>query len=63
MDDRLVTAQDRSAPHLRELATPAAPPAPSPDETRRALLQRQRVAASLLACPDRAGAAPIKRVF
>jgi hypothetical protein len=55
MDARLVTSPNHhfAVPQVREVARPAAPPA----EQRRPLTQRERVAASLLACPDRPGAA------
>jgi hypothetical protein len=64
MDARLVTSHHEYVlPQVRELAPPADTPSPTAAETRRALSQRDLVAASLLACPDRAGAAPLKRVF
>jgi hypothetical protein len=51
MDVRLVTSHQFTVPQVREVA--AQPPLPSPSvaETRRALSQRDLVAASLLACP------------
>jgi hypothetical protein len=55
MEARLVTSPNHSyvVPQVREVARPAVPSA----EQRRPLTQRERVAASLLACPDRPGAA------
>jgi hypothetical protein len=56
MDARLVTSQQHTytVPQVQELANPANPSQPTVDETRRALSQRDLVAASLLACPKRA---------
>ncbi|HET6551200.1 MAG TPA: hypothetical protein VFG79_22230 [Solirubrobacter sp.] len=55
MEARLVTSprQHYVVPQVREVAHPVAP---SPEQ-RRPLTQRERVAASLLACPNRPGAA------
>jgi hypothetical protein len=59
MDARLVTSHHKyMVPQVRELAPPAMPSSPTGAETRRALSQRDLVAASLLACPDRSGSAP-----
>jgi hypothetical protein len=56
MDARLVTSHHQySVPQVQELAPPA-PASPSVEETRRALSQRDLVAASLIACPGRSGA-------
>ena len=65
MDARLVTSHHHryTVPQVREIAPPAMPTSPTTDETRRSLSQRDLVAASLLACPDQSGAAPLKRVF
>ena len=55
MDARLVTSSHQYVvPQVREVAHPA-PEAAS--EPRRKLTQRELVAASLLACPDRVGMA------
>ena len=55
MDARLVTSHhEYTVPQVRELAPPANQATPTPEETRRALSQRDLVAASLLACPKRA---------
>jgi hypothetical protein len=53
MDARLVTSQQHTytVPQVREVAPPANPWQPTVEETRRALSQRDLVAASLLACP------------
>jgi hypothetical protein len=57
MDVRLVTSHHQySVPQVREVA-PKPLPSPSVAETRRALSQRDLVAASLIACPGRYGAA------
>jgi hypothetical protein len=62
MDARLVTSHhEYRVPRVRELAVPAIEPSPSGDETSRALSQRDLVAASLLACPDRSGFVPKRR--
>ena len=55
MDARLVTSQQHTytVPQVRELAPPADASQPTVEETRRALSQRDLVAASLLACPKR----------
>jgi hypothetical protein len=59
MQARLVTSPHRyTVPQVRELAAPAIEPVPTVAETRRALSQRDLVAASLLACPSRLGDAP-----
>jgi hypothetical protein len=59
MDARLVTSHhEYRVPQVRELAPPAIEPSPTVAETRRALSQRDLVAASLLACPSRLGDAP-----
>jgi hypothetical protein len=58
MDVRLVTSHHQySVPQVRELAPPAQLGSPSVAETRRALSQRDLVAASLIACPGRSGTA------
>jgi hypothetical protein len=57
MDVRLVTSHQYTVPRVREVAPQAHLPSPSVDETRRALSQRDLVAASLIACPGRYGAA------
>jgi hypothetical protein len=62
MDARLVTSHhEYRVPQVRELAAPAIEPSPTVAETRRALSQRDLVAASLLACPDRSGFVPKRR--
>jgi hypothetical protein len=54
MDARLVTSQhEYKVPRVREVATPTTPQQPTVEQTRRALSQRDLVAASLLACPNR----------
>lgn len=54
MDARLVASpQQYAVSQVREVALPAKPDA----EPRRPLTQREMVAASLLACPGRGGAA------
>ena len=53
MDVRLVTSHQFTVPQVREVAPEAHLPSPSVDETRRALSQRDLVAASLIACPRR----------
>jgi hypothetical protein len=59
MDARLVTSHhEYTVPQVRELGSPAIAPSPTVAETRRALSQRDLVAASLLACPDRSAPAP-----
>jgi hypothetical protein len=59
MEARLVTSHHQyTVPQVRELAPPATTPSPTVEETRRALSQRDLVAASLLACPSRLGDAP-----
>jgi hypothetical protein len=59
MDARLVTSHHQyTVPQVRELAAPAMPSSPTAAETHRALSQRDLVAASLLACPDRSGPPP-----
>jgi hypothetical protein len=59
MEARLVTSHHQySVPQVRELQQPAYEPVPTVAETRRALSQRDLVAASLLACPSRLGDAP-----
>jgi hypothetical protein len=59
MEARLVTSHHQyTVPQVRELAPPAIESSPSVAETRRALSQRDLVAASLLACPSRLGDAP-----
>jgi len=63
MDARLVTSHhEYRAPQVRELSAPAIEPSPTVAETRRALSQRDLVAASLLACPDRSGTPVPKRL-
>jgi hypothetical protein len=58
MDVRLVTSHHQySVPQVREVAPQAHLPSPSVAETRSALSQRDLVAASLIACPGRYGAA------
>ena len=55
MEARLVTSHhEYKVPQVRELAPPATATQPTVDETRRALSQRDLVAASLIACPKRA---------
>ncbi|HWK26381.1 MAG TPA: hypothetical protein VNS09_07465 [Solirubrobacter sp.] len=55
MDARLVTSHhSHTTPQVREIPRPAHAPSPQGDESRRS--QRDLVAASLLACPDRSGA-------
>jgi hypothetical protein len=62
MEARLVTSHHAyTVPQVRERPRPESEPAPSVAETRRALSQRDLVAASLLACPNRPGAAPKQR--
>jgi hypothetical protein len=62
MEARLVTSHhEYKVPEVRELDTPAIEPSPTVAETRRALSQRDLVAASLLACPDRSGFVPKRR--
>ena len=62
MEARLVTSHhEYTVPQVRELDEPAIEPSPTVAETRRALSQRDLVAASLLACPDRTGSAPKRR--
>jgi hypothetical protein len=62
MNARLVTSHhEYTVPQVRELAPPADTPSPTVAETRRALSQRDLVAASLLACPDRSGTVVPKR--
>ena len=62
MEARLVTSHhEYRVPQVRELAPPAIEPPPTVAETRRALSQRDLVAASLLACPDRSGFVPKRR--
>jgi hypothetical protein len=62
MNARLVTSHhEYKVPQVRELAPPAITPSPTVAETRRALSQRDLVAASLLACPDRSGTPVPKR--
>jgi hypothetical protein len=62
MDARLVTSHhEYTVPQVREHPRPEIEPSPSVGETRRALSQRDLVAASLLACPDRSGVAPKQR--
>ena len=57
MNARLVTSQhEYTVPQVREVAPPALPASPTVAETRRALTQRDLVAASLIACPGRYGA-------
>jgi hypothetical protein len=59
MNARLVTSHhEYMVPQVRELAPPAIASSPTAAETRRALSQRDLVAASLLACPDRSAPAP-----
>jgi hypothetical protein len=59
MEARLVASHhEYMVPQVRELAPPATTPSPTVEETRRALSQRDLVAASLLACPSRLGDAP-----
>jgi hypothetical protein len=59
MNARLVTSHHAyMVPKVREVAAPA----PVAEAQRRQLTQRERVAASLLACPDRSGAASSKRI-
>jgi hypothetical protein len=59
MDVRLVTSHHQySVPQVREVAPEAPLPSPSVVETRRALSQRDLVAASLIACPGQYGTAP-----
>jgi hypothetical protein len=59
MDARLVTSHhEYKVPQVRELAPPAIPTPATAAESRRAVSQRDLVAASLLACPDRSGPAP-----
>jgi hypothetical protein len=58
MDVRLVTSHHQyTVPQVREVAPSAQLGSPSVAETRRALSQRDLVAASLIACPGRSGAA------
>ena len=58
MEARLVTSHhEYRVPQVRELAPPAIQMPATVAETRRVLTQRELVAASLLACPDRSGAA------
>jgi hypothetical protein len=62
MDVRLVTSHHQyTVPQVSELPPQAPLESPSVAETRRALSQRDLVAASLIACPGRSGAAT-KRV-
>ncbi|WP_270040069.1 hypothetical protein [Solirubrobacter ginsenosidimutans] len=62
MNARLVTSHhEYTVPEVRELAPLAHSPSPTVAETRRALSQRDLVAASLLACPDRSGTPVPKR--
>ena len=57
MDARLVASHhEYTVPRVRELAPASLPGSPA-DEPRRALTQRELVAASLLVCPERSGAA------
>ena len=58
MDARLVTSHhEYTVPQVREVAPPSSA---SVNESRRALSQRELVAMSLIACPDRSGAAAAK---
>ena len=61
MDATLVTSHhEYTVTQVREVAPTTLPGSPSVNATRRALSQRELVAASLIACPDRAGAAAAK---
>jgi hypothetical protein len=58
MEARLVTSPHQYAiPQVREIAAPE-----RREQTQRPLTQRERVAASLLACPDRSGGVGAKRL-
>ena len=63
MDARLVTSHhEYTVPQVREVAPPTLPDSPTVNGARRALSQRELVAASLIACPDRSGAATARGV-
>ena len=58
MEARLVTSHhEYKVPQVREVAPFAIPTQQTVAEPRRARTQRELVAASLIACPDRSGAA------
>ena len=58
MEARLVTSPHQYVvPQVREVAAPE-----RPQPAQRPLTQRERVAASLLACPDRSGSVGPKRL-
>jgi hypothetical protein len=62
MEARLVTSHhEYRVPQVQELAAAAVESQPTVAETHRALSQRDLVAASLLACPDRSGTPVPKR--